>query len=472
MTWWSKQIQLCHLIRDYDRVAAKAGHSVGKTHGVAGAVIWFLHAFDPAIIVTTAPSTEQVINEIWMEIRKQAAGAKVPLFKGLLPAKPFWRVSPHWYATGFSTDKGDRFRGKHGPNMLFVFDEATGIPPFVWEETENMCTVPGNKILALGNPINPSGDFYDAFKSGSGWAQLKISCLDHPNVVHGKQIFPGAVSRQWVEKRIAKYCTPITAADVDPAVDFEYPKQSGQWYRPSATFMCRVLGEFPQEGPDVLITFAQVVYARTRAPIPIDELSSVDIGLDVAYQGGDACVLFARRGPCVIAREKWYGRDTEFTIRRTAAFCRKLHIQGYRVGTVAVDAIGIGSGVAAGLQGLQNDGELSVGRVLAIQVSEKAVSVEKYENQRAELAFALAERFAQGSIDMTRLGEAGEDFENQAPLIKWDYSRNGRYRIESKDKIRARIGLSPDDFDAMCLCFVDTADAFAENYAAVMEAAA
>lgn len=452
-------------------MAVKSGHSTGKTHSIAGIAIWFLHAFDPAIVVTTAPSTEQVISEIWMEIRKQAGQAREPLLPGLLPVRPLWRIEEHWYAAGFSTDKGDRFRGKHGPNMLFIFDEATGVPPFIWEETENMCTAPGNKIVAIGNPINPSGNFFDCFKSGSGWQTLRISCLDHPNVLYGRQIFPGAVSRQWVEARIAKYCSEISAADADPATDFEWPRSSGRWYKPSPVFQGRVLGEFPTEGTDTIITFAQVVYARTRTPIEIDDTAPVDIGVDVAYKGGDASCLYARRGPCVIRREKWYGRDPEQSAAKVLGICKEFQRKGMRIGTIAVDAIGIGSGVAAILRASKEEGLLAAQRVLSVQVSERALLVDKYMNRRAELAFGLGDRFANGQVDLTRLGDDADDFENQAPQIRWDYqARTGRYKVEEKEEIRKRLGFSPDDFDAMVLCFIDTADTFAENFAAVMSA--
>lgn len=439
-----------------------------NTMAIGGIVNWFLHCYQPSIVVTTAPSTNQVTQEIWKEVRTQAARSRLPLLGGLMPKKPHWQITEEHYATGFSTDTGDRFRGKHGPHMLFVLDEATGVPDFVWDEVENMCTAPGNRIVAIGNPINPSGAFYDCFKSNSGWATMKISCLDHPNVIHGRQIFPGAVSREWVERRIQKFCSEINEADADPSIDFQWPAGSGEWYRPSAVFQCRVQGEFPTEGPDTLISFSQVVYARSRPPLLIDDLSSVDMGLDVAYQGGDACVLMCRRGQSVIRREKWYGRDPEQSKRKVLGVCKDLQRQGLRIGTIAIDAIGIGSGVAHGLRAMKDDGDLTAHRVIAVQVSEKATNVEKYENRRAELSFALAERFRQGNVDLSRLGADAEDFENQAPQIKWSYDRLGRYRVESKDDIRKRLKLSPDDFDAMYLCFIDTADTFAENYALVM----
>jgi hypothetical protein len=467
-TWWSKQIEIGQAIQRFDRVAVKAGHSVGKTHCIGGIANWYLHAFGPCTLVTTAPSKHQLKMEIWKEIRKQAKQAKVPLLPGLLPIETLWRVREDWFAAGYSTDSGEKFRGEHAENMLFILDEASGIPPFVWEEVVNMCTAPGNKILALGNPLHASGEFADCFMSDSSWHQVTISCLDHPNVIHGRQIIPGAVSRSWVNERVHKLCMEIDLDQVDKATDIEWPAESGRWWRTSPIFDARVLGRIPTQGPNILIGLAQVAYARTRPPIEIDELAPVDFGLDVAYQGGDACVLTARRGPCVIRRDKWYGRDPEETTRKTAGVCKEYIRQGLRIGTIAVDAIGIGAGVASGLRALKDDGDLDAQRVIAVQVSERALLTKEYADKRAELAFALADRFRLNAIDLTRIGDAGDDFEMQASRIKWGYDRTGRYKLQSKDEIRKVTRVSPDDFDSLMMCFIDTSDSFASDYVDLM----
>lgn len=470
--WWSKQIEIAHAVRDNDRVAVKAGHSVSKTHSAAGIIIWFLHSFDPAIIVTTAPTTDQVIRLLWQEIRKQCRAATVPLLPGLKPVRAQWHVTDMWYAIGLCTDRGERFRGTHAANMLFWFDEGNGVPPFAYDEAENMCTAPGNKIVAVGNPTDPSGPFFDAFKGKSGWKTLTISALEHPNVIHGRQIYPGAASRRWVEDRISKLCMRVDPSEVQAGLDFEWPPQSGIWYRPSAIFQARVLGQFPTEAPDTLISFTSIHNARHRTPLPQDETAPVDMGVDVAYQGADACVVFTRRGQSVIRRDKWYGRDPDQAKGKVLAIARELNTHGLHIGTIAVDAIGIGAGLASGLATAREEGHLQCQRVLGVQVSERAQNAETYINRRAELGFALSERFRLGEIDLTPLGDDADDFEDQASQIKWKFEpRTGRYKIEAKDDIRKRLGFSPDDFDAMYLAFIETVDIFADSYAQLVSAA-
>jgi len=449
------------------RVAVKGGHGTSKTWSLADLAIWFLHCWSPAIVVTTAPSGEIVKNEIWRYMRRSRLDAKIPLLSGILPKEPLWDIGADRYAIGLATDRGDRFRGKHSPNMLFILDEANGLPSWAWEEADNMCTAPNNRIIASGNPIEPAGPFYNCFKAGSEWAPLTFSCLDHPNVLEDNDVYPGAVSRKWVETRVKNHSTPIGLADERQAGDFEWPLTSGVYHRPSPTFQARVLGEFPTEGPDTLISLASVARARKNA-IPIDETTKVDIGMDVAYRGGDYCVVFARRGPSVIARRKWQGINPEKSKRELGAFIREFNFRGLKVGTVAVDAIGIGSGLAYGIQAAREEGDIQCDRVIPVQVSERANDPERYENKRAEIAYGLAERARQGDFDLTRLGEDADDFENQDTQIRRDFDQRFRHRLELKDRFKDRVGISPDDFDAMALCFIDTTDTYAEDYATVM----
>jgi phage terminase large subunit len=451
------------------RVAAKGGHGTGKTQEAAKIALWFLHAFAPAIVVDTAPGREQVRNEMWREIRKQASQSKVKLFGGIMPKEPFWHVSDDCYMQGIATDAGGKFRGKHGPNMLFIFNEATDVPAWAFEEAENMCTAPNNKILLLGNPIKPQGLFFDAFREKDKiWTKVTLNCLDHPNVLRGEDIIPGAVSRKWVMDRIAKLCTPIEKVEDRKPMDFEFPKGSGQWYRPSPVFQARVLGEFPDDSPDCLIPLSLVIAARNNR-LDLDETAPIDIGVDVSYKGVDHTVIFARQGMSVLSRRRWQGKDPTKTSKEVGIMIKDFTAKGYRVGTVAVDAIGIGAGVASNLRDMKDENIIECSRILSIQVSEAAVDSKRFANKRAEMAFALAERFQQMRIDLTRLGDDATEFEEQATQINIGYQTGSlRYLLESKDQIREKIGVSPDDFDAMFLAFTDTVDTFAEDYGSLI----
>ena len=106
---------------------------------------------------------------------------------------------------------------------------------------------------------------------------------------------------------------------------------------------------------------------------------------------------------------------------------------------IIVDVIGIGAGVCDELH--------AWGRhVIEFNSAEKAVDSEKYYNVRAEAWWMCAEDFARTAIGCARM-----DVELRRQLCQPRYElRNGRILIEPKDKIKERLGKSPDKAD----CYV------------------
>jgi hypothetical protein len=289
--------------------------------------------------------------------------------------------------------------------------------------------------------------------------------------VNRRIIYPGAVTWEWVDKRVRKLCTPIPPERVEKELHFEWPLGSGCWWKPNSVFQSRVMGEFPTDSPDSLFPLHKLEQAIKRE-IPLDESAPVDLGVDVAYKGGDAFVVIARQGMSVIRRLKWYDRDAAESQGRILAFCRELRAEGKRIGTIAVDAIGMGSGVVPHLMIAKDEGWLECDQLVAVQVSEKANDSETYYDKRTELTYALSERFKAGQISLLPLGkDTSEDFVSQAVAIKQEFhAKSGKSKVADKDTLRKLIGVSPDDVDAMMLAFIDTVDNFADAYSELMSA--
>lgn len=451
-----------------NRVTIKGGHGVGKTQALGAIIPWFLCSFAPAKVLTTAPTEAQARDQIWREVRHQVQFATRPLPGVLKPVEPHWEIGPEHYGKGIVTNSEMRFRGDHSPNMLIVLDEGPGVPEWVLNEARNMCTAPNNKIVVIGNPTIPQGWYYESFLPKSTWKQVTLSCLDHPNVTTGRMMIPGAVSREWVERYIREECLPLELGnDEIQQFDFEFPKGSNCWYRPSDIFLCRVMGEFPSEGPDSLFPLWCLENGRNNR-LPIDSTTPVDLGVDIADGGKDSTVIIARRGKSVIRRVKWKGQDTERTRREIGALVNDYVLKGLHVGTVCIDATGIGTNVAQGLIYAKEEGDIHCDRVIALQVSEKATQNTVYASKMDEMVWALSERCQKGEIDWSRLGDDARDFEHQAINIEREYDSKFRLRRPNKDKLRLKIGCSPDDFDAFCMAFIDTTDTFAQFYSQVM----
>ena len=440
ITWTESIAEIAEAILDCPKVVVPAGHAVGKTHGVAGIAIWWLSTRKTKV-VTTAPTWRQVKDLIWREIRVQHRRA-LKVVPGI-PNTTNWDLDAEdWFATGISTNDPTRFQGYHSDELLVILDEACGIEKFIWESIEDGLAVSeGNRILAIGNPTDPTSRFAQVCRD-STWKKFTLSCIDHPNVVQGKQVFRGAVTRRWVEERIKKWCIPYEAleGDENPADVFEY---LGKHYIPNDLFRVRLLGLFPIEGGSQVIPLAYIWKAFNRESKEPE--GAGHFGLDVARFGDDMSVLtMGTENWVILSVDVWQGKSTTQSAGRVKYWTADFSRQGRRVETVAVDDIGVGGGVTDILA----DGNYPV---IGVNVSAEPYDKDLYRNLRSELYFLLAEQFRSGAVDLTRVASFEEVITEELASLTYDYTPKGQRFIEPKDKIKEKIGRSPDFADSLML---------------------
>lgn len=315
------------------RTAVPAGHAVGKTLLIAWLVLWFLYGKQGSIVVTTAPTWNQVQKLLWSEIRGAWRGAKIPLQGRLLDTEIKISDDPKWYAVGFSTDDDSRFQGFHSRRVMIVFDEATGVREELWTAAESMIIRAEDRFVAIGNPTNPSSRFKAACDSDL-WNVVTLDCRTHPNVVHDDpDIVPGAVTREWIEDRKLEY--------------------GGE---DSPLFLARVAGVWPGAGPDSLIAAEWVDRARMWRdyyPTLREAMSSergVALGLDVAGPGKDLAVLSAVEHG--VLRVLWWTAKLDL-MHLVSKIVQTVAQLGGRATALAIDDTGIGNGVSSRLIQLQ-----------------------------------------------------------------------------------------------------------------------
>lgn len=433
---WTEAVQdIAKALLTHDKIVVPAGHAVGKTHGVAGIVLWWLST-RKTIVVTTAPTWRQVVDLIWREIRYQHRHA----IKAI-PSKPItvkWDIEEDWYAIGLSTNKPERFQGYHSGELLVILDEACGVERFIWESIEDGLAVSeGNKILAIGNPTDPTSRFAQVCRS-SDWKHIKLSCLEHPNVVQGKSVIRKAVSVKWVRDRVQRWCTPYNPLpdEVIPADVFEF---EGEFYIPNDMFRIRILGDFPIEGGRQIIPLSYIHRAFYRDPV--EPHGANHIGLDIARFGEDNSVLIGgSTNGVVTALDVWQGFRTTTSAGRAKYWAAKMG----DVMNIAVDGIGYGAGVVDELADSNYP-------VLDVNVAEKAYDVDSYPLLRDELYFNLAEAFKMGQIDLSRMIRWEEQITEELNAIKFDYTKKGQRKVSPKKDIKEEIGHSPDFADALML---------------------
>ncbi|MFO7325985.1 MAG: hypothetical protein DIU62_009735, partial [Pseudomonadota bacterium] len=235
---WEKQVEILEAVRDYKRTAVASCHAAGKSWIAARVALWFLYSHPYSIVATTAPSFRQVKRVLWQEIRRAHRRARVPLGGRLLQTE--LQIDDKWYAFGFSTRDPDRFQGLHEGHVLVIVDEAAGVSPEIWTAIEGVLTGAHTRLLAIGNPTEPSGPFYELFRE-PGVAKIHISAFDTPNVQAGRILIPGLVDREWVEDK------------------------KRRWGESSPMYQSRVLGRFPESGKDTLIPLSWVQAAQERS---------------------------------------------------------------------------------------------------------------------------------------------------------------------------------------------------------------
>ena len=415
---WAKQIEILESVRDNPRTCVPSGHGVSKTHTAACVTLWFNLCFMPSKVITTAPSKRQVEELLWSEIRTLHGGAKVNLGGQLDLAR--WKLDNDWFAVGITTrpdaisESATRFQGYHSPNLLVIVDEAAGMDPAIHEAIEGLLTSATVRVLEIGNPTGSSGPFVDHIAS-TKYHTIRIDCEESPNVVAGKVIYPYLVTADWVDDMREK------------------------WGRDSPVYKSRVRGLVPEQATNALISMAWVIEALQGKREVLPGMRSM--GVDVARFGDDSTVMYVVEGSRIIHADGFVGQDTTKTAGQVAYLAKKYDIPGERV---AVDDTGVGGGVT---DQLRNTHHLYV---MAINFSQRATSADEFYNARAEIWWALARWLEQEASLDDAPHRAKQNLPKELPAPTYDTS-TGTIRLEPKDRIKKRIGRSPDDGDALAL---------------------
>jgi len=392
----------------------RSGHGIGKSWLMGRLALWFLYCHYPAKVITTAPTWPQVEKILWGEIRSAYSKSKIPL--GGIPLQTELKLKDDWFAVGLSTAEtaaqreygATKMQGYHSPNMLFILDEAAGVPKEIWTTATGIITGDNNKIVAIGNPASPTGAFFDTFKS-SIWNKLHISCINHPNVKENKVIVPGCVTKDWIEERKI------------------------EWGEDSPLYKAKVLGDFPDESEDTLIPLSWIETA-VQKELQIERITKA--GCDVARFGGDETVIFISDDNCFEMVWNVVKKDT----METSGKIGQLHGE-YKFEKIGVDDSGVGGGVSDRCR------ELGL-PIHKINFGEKAIDSEQFANLKAELFWILRDRFKNNEIKIPN----DDILINQLASIKYQYTSRGQIKIESKDDMKRRGLKSPDRADALAIC--------------------
>lgn len=403
------------------RVAVRSSHGMGKTYTAAVACLWFLFTRPGARVVTTAPTWRQVSVLLWREIARLHAGAAIPLGGELMQTE--LRIGPDWFAIGQSSDKPEAFAGHHARHLLLVVDEASGVDERIFEAAEGFLTGADARVLLIGNPTQLSGTFHRAFTRDRGlYDTHQLSALESPAIVGAD--LPSDVLRrfpqeEWVQRMRALY---------------------GEG---SPVYAVRVLGEFPAQAEDAVVSLADVEEAQRRECKP--DKSPLVVACDVARYGDDETVIATRQGDVVRIADIARQRDTMQTVGAILRVARELSAtHGGAAVRVVVDDAGVGGGVVDRLRE-QAPERVTVEAFLGGQAPAAADKRTDTPNRRSEAWFAFADVLPTLDLDT--------DEQLLADLVapRYRLDSQGRRVVEPKDETKKRLGRSPDRADAVLM---------------------
>lgn len=407
---WSKQVEIMNSVRDNTFTTVRSCNGAGKSFISAHVVAWFLTNYPESIVITTAPTTRQVEEILWQEIARVHAKSKFPLGGRMLKTK--WDFEAKWYALGLSTTEPNKFQGFHAPHILAVVDEACGVESLIFEGINSIATSEGARILLIGNPTEPEGEFYKSFSSPF-YNKIHISAFDTPNFTGELGVnIPGLSTPTWVEQRKA------------------------DWGEDSPAYIARVLGNFPDVSMSAMIPLSWVMKATLLDLKP--QNTPLTMGVDVARYGDDSSIIVRRSGNEVVGIRQFNKLDTVEVANEVAE-----DFSGFPgCELIAIDAVGLGSGVA---DNLRHRGY----PVISIESAERAYQATKFNNKRTEMWYRLREFLRTSTIKLPN----DEKMIGELSSPRYSFDAAGRYCLETKDDMKKRGLKSPNIADAVVYAF-------------------
>lgn len=451
-----RQVEIAQaLLQPPYRVLVPSGHDVGKTFAGAVLVSWWFDTRDPSVCLTTAPKLDQVRDLLWKEIRAGRARAGLSGFTG--PKSLRLETSPKHFAKGVTANTQAGFQGQHEASVLVIIDEAEGVDRDYFEAAKTMASGAGHAIVCFYNPYSAGSHVaqeetaIDA-QGKPTWRMLPMSSLDHPNIaaeLAGEPPpFPQAVRLAKVQQWIEDWCSPLTGDDCK-VTDVEWPPGSGVWHRPGPRFEAGALGRRPTAAVDSCWSLALVEACIARQ---LPARGPLQIGCDVARFGDDSTAIHVKAGGCSLHHEAvngWSTVQTATRLRQLACEYGSPYGMDGRAVTIAVDDCGVGGGVTDILQADR-------WRAVGVNVAMESPDEDRYPDLRSAIWCDLALEAARGNVSFARLSrDVQQVLRRELPMQLYEMDARGRRRCLSKDRIKASLGRSPDNADAVNLAYAN-----------------
>lgn len=408
------------------RIAMKASKGPGKSACLSWLAWNFLLTRPQPNIVATSISGDNLRDGLWKEcaywyskspLLQAAFNITTTRIESKQDPRNWFMSARTWPKSGTSEEQANSLAGFHAPYTLFLIDEAGGIPDSVMAAAEGaLSTGIEVHMVIAGNPTHREGPLYRACTTEARlWRVVTISSdPDDPQR-------STRVSAEWAREQIEKY-----------GRDHPY-------------VIVNVLGNWPPHSFNALIGDDEVAAAMKRMYRESDLGSySRIIGIDVARLGDDQSVIARRHG------------------LQAYPFIRRRNVESGQIGASLTNRIwGEFRADAAFIDGTGgfgltwHDCLADLGRTtIPIGFAQKASQEQRYYNKRAEMYFELIQWIKSGGALPPEDADGSAEFKKA--LVNTTFTFKGdRLLLEEKDDIKAKIGFSPDEADALALTFAE-----------------
>lgn len=410
-----ESIQIMRAVAHNKFVAVRSGHGISKSFTCATTALWFMATRPHAKVVITGPKFDQLKITVWAEIGKWLQKSSPDLqYQFRWSAEKMIHIqSPGtWFAQIATSNTPENIAGIHGPHMLIIIDEASGVDNAIFEAILGCLTMEDNHLLCCGNPTRTDGFFRDAFRKDLSrmWKALHFSSEDS-----------AIVSRDWLDMMARKY-------HVD-----------------SDVYRVRVRGEFPKGNPKAIVQFADCETATMREVPPGDFL---ELGVDPALEGNDLAAIAIRQG-YVLHEVRVYPRCNtkelyQYVLRAVRDYRKKTGIESHIA--IKVDAGGgYGSDLITSITLNTTD------NIEAVPIHSRGKVEKDLEKQYASYAAKMWFGF-NDIIGLIQLPNDPDLIDELSGREQRPTDRDAM-DVESKGKYKERLGHSPDRADACVLAF-------------------
>ena len=397
--------------KSFKRISVKSGHGTGKSASLSIIILWYLFSFKDAQIPATAPTSDQIHDVLWKElaawISRMPSGVK-ELYQWSTEYIRMAESPNTWFARAKTARKEspEALAGVHGEYVLYIADEASGIPEEIFNTAEGALTNKNAMVIMTSNPTRLVGYFYNSHKEDSkNWQTLTFNSKE------------------------------------SPIVDEEYTARIIERHgEDSDEYKIRVLGQFPRE--DAVDDKGYVALFNEEDLKFTDDdrfMGTRYMGVDPAGEGDDTSSWVVRDNfkAQIVATEKI---STEKSIAlKTIDLAKHYEVSPENI---FIDNFGVGANVSREL--IVADPSFYV---TAVNVGKEAEDGSKFLNKRAEAYYSIKQWMRNGGL-----------------LIKdnrWKQLLNIRYRRQEKDQMQImskkdmrKEGIkSPNEADALMLTF-------------------